>query len=186
MEPLKKEIKILQSERMHLRAVEPADIHFLFELENDPLVWRAGNTITPFSKYQIEQYVFSSQHDIYAEKQLRLMIDIKSTETEKKCIGAIDIFDFDPHHRRAGIGILILPEEREKGYAFEAIELLKAYASEILQLHQLYCSILTGNAASISLFQKLGFVQCGLKKEWRYQDNQWADEMMFQFLFSSR
>lgn len=185
MEKVTEKKNILQSSKIQLRAVEPSDIQFLYELENDPMVWRAGNTITPFSRYQIEQYVFSCHHDFYAEKQLRLMIDLGEGTKEKRCIGAVDLFDFDPHHRRAGIGILIIPEEREKGYASEAIELVKTYASEVLNLHQVYCSVISNNKASISLFSKAGFIRCGIRKDWRFSDNKWIDEVMFQLLFDS-
>ena len=37
---------------------------------------------------------------------------------DKMTIGTIDIFDFDPFHKRAGLGILIADEAyRRKGYA---------------------------------------------------------------------
>ena len=113
----------------------------------------------------MEQFIMNSQHDIYADRQLRLMI--RSGEcftTGNLDIGRIDLFDFDPLNRRAGVGIFIVPEEREKGYAAEALELLIRYCFEILQLHQLYCNITSGNDKSIRLFTNAGFVQCGIKK----------------------
>ncbi|MGE5424668.1 MAG: GNAT family N-acetyltransferase [Syntrophothermus sp.] len=173
--------RLLKTENLKLRAVEPADIQFIFDLENDPEIWCAGNTIFPFSKYQIEQYVYNTSHDIYTDKQLRLMIDTRGEEG--KCIGVVDLFDFDPHHRRAGLGILILAEERNKGNAYEVVEIMKQYAREVLQLHQLYCTVLEGNEASRRLFEKAGFTLTGVRKEWRLLNNQWKDEFVFQYLF---
>jgi diamine N-acetyltransferase len=175
---------VLYGENIRLRAIEPADIDFMYTIENDPAIWRVGNTLVPYSRHQIEQYILSSQHDLYSEKQLRLMIDLPLAENGKKTIGVIDLYDFDPQHQRAGVGIFVLPEEQEKGYATEALRLLIRYSFEILKLHMLHCNITADNAPSIRLFEKAGFIQCGNKKEWRYLDNCWMDELMFQLIRS--
>ncbi len=173
---------ILQGKNILLRAPEPTDIDFIHKMENDPQIWHFGNTLMPYSHYQIEQYVLNIQHDIFAEKQVRLMIETNATGSGRKIVGAIDLFDFDPQHQRAGIGILIIQEEREKGYAAEALKLLVEYSFKILQLHQLFCNITADNPASIQLFEKAGFVPCGLKKEWRLHTNKWVDELTYQII----
>ena len=173
---------ILQGKNILLRAAEPTDIDFIYKMENDPQIWHLGNTVMPFSHFQIEQYVLNMQHDIYAEKQLRLIIEINGKQGDRKIAGAIDLFDFDPYHRRAGIGILIIQKERKKGFAAEALELLVEYCFEILQLHQLFCHITADNPGSIQLFEKAGFVNCGLKKEWRLHKNKWVDELTYQLI----
>jgi diamine N-acetyltransferase len=173
---------ILNGENIRLRAVEPGDVDFIYLMENDPAIWQLGNTVVPFSRFQIEQFAIASQHDIYADKQIRLIIELKDTSHKNKRIGAIDLFDFDPLHKRAGIGILIIQEEREKGYASESLDLLIRYSFEILMLHQLYCSISPENTQSIHLFKKYGFLKCGIKKEWRLKEGKWTDEIMFQLI----
>jgi diamine N-acetyltransferase len=180
------EKNILQGNTIFLRAPEPKDIDFIHKMENDPQIWHFGNTIVPYSKYQIEQYLLNTQHDIYAEKQVRLMIEANSTGSNKMIIGAIDLFDFDPMHRRAGVGILIVQSERGKGYASEALGLLVEYSFSVLQLHQLFCNITADNPTSIHLFEKAGFVNCGVKKEWRLQKNQWVDELNYQLIRRSQ
>lgn len=175
---------VLYGDNIRLRAIEPADLDFMYTIENDPAIWRVGNTLVPYSRHQIEQYILSSQHDLYSEKQLRLMIDLPLAENKKKTIGVIDLYDFDPQHQRAGVGIFVLPEEQEKGYATEALRLLIRYSFEILKLHMLHCNITADNTASIRLFEKAGFIKCGEKKEWRFLDNCWMDELMFQLIRS--
>ena len=175
---------LLNGNNLRLRAIEPTDLDFIYTIENDPMIWRVGNTLIPYSRHQLEQYILSSQHDLYSEKQLRLMIDLLLPENEKKTIGVIDIYDFEPHHEHAGVGIFVLPEEQEKGYATEALQVLIRYCFEILKLRMLHCNITAENTSSIRLFEKAGFLQCGLKKEWRYLDNGWIDELMFQLIRS--
>ena len=102
---------------------------------------------------------------------------------DKLTIGTIDLFDFDPFHKRAGLGILIANEAyRRKGYATMALKCLINYCFTTLQLHQLYCNILSNNSESIDLFKKQGFVQTGIKKEWISTSNGFLDEYLFQLI----
>jgi len=153
----------MKGSKVALRAVEPADATVIHEWENDMDIWQLSNTITPFSRYIIEQYILNSDQDIYTAKQLRLMIDRIDGPTAIAA-GAIDLFDFDPMHRRAGVGILISASQRKEGLASESLELLKKYAFETLQLRQLYCNITAGNEATMALFQKHGFGVGGTRK----------------------
>ena len=150
-------------ENVLLRAVEPADTERLYLWENDMQLWHLSNTTAPFSKYLMEQYVMNAQQDIYAAKQLRLMVD--TNDEEGLTVGCIDLFDFDPANRRAGIGILISEEARGKGYGKEALELMIEYAFNTLNLHQLFCNILENNEQSIAMFKKAGFTEVGLKRD---------------------
>ncbi|MDP4267371.1 MAG: GNAT family protein [Bacteroidota bacterium] len=165
---------------IRLRALEPTDVDVLYNWENDTSVWKVSNTLTPFSKFVIEEYIACSHNDIYTTKQLRLIIELKET---CQSIGAIDLFDFDPCNRRVGIGILIGEKDfRSKGYASEALELMIKYVFNTLNLHQLYCNILTDNEQSINLFSKFGFKTAGLKKDWIFYNNKWYDELLLQLI----
>ncbi len=172
---------ILKNDKIVLRALEPEDLEFLYSCENNTGIWNISNTLAPYSKYILKQYIENSHHDIYTSKQLRLIIS--ATENTKKPIGAIDLFDFDPFHMRAGVGILInKASHREKGYAFEALSELIKYCFNHLKLHQLYCNISESNKKSIKLFEKAGFVKCGEKKDWIKTDSGWESEMVYQLL----
>jgi diamine N-acetyltransferase len=173
---------ILTGTNLRLRALEPHDIETLYEWENDTSVWKVSNTLTPFSKFQMEEYVLNTQNDIFATRQLRLMVDLIKPTDEDTSVGTIDLFDFDPIHFRAGVGILIREAFREKGYAGEALSIMIRYAFKILPLHQLYCNISPDNESSIQLFENLGFVRCGIKHDWISEGEQWKDEWMFQLI----
>jgi diamine N-acetyltransferase len=163
-----------------LRALEPEDLELLYEWENNNTYWTVSNTISPFSRYTLKRYIENSHKSIYETGQLRLMIDhIEDNLT----IGTIDVFEFDPFHKRAGIGILIADEAyRRKGFATMSLTCLINYCFKTLQLHQLYCNILSDNLISIDLFKKHGFVEIGIKKEWILTDNGYVDVIMFQLL----
>ncbi len=167
----------LKGDHIYLRALEPSDLDFLYQLENDTAIWEISGTLKPYSKKVLQLYLDNAHRDIYEVKQLRLCICRKDHE----CIGLIDLFDFDPKHRRAGIGIVISnPDDRNKGLGAEALSLLCSYAFSTLDLHQLYANILEENKASIHLFEKLGFERIGIKKEWIRTSTGFKNEIMFQ------
>ena len=167
-----------------LRALEPSDIDLLYNWENDRKIWLVSNTIVPYSRHILKKYLDNSHLDIYQTKQLRLMIDLKNEKLKKTTtIGTIDLFDFDPYHNRAGIGILIGDKsKRKKGYASIALENLIHYAFQTLQLNQIYCNILADNKESLKLFQKHGFTLIGEKKEWIKYSGRFVGEYMLQLL----
>ncbi|MCC9165902.1 GNAT family N-acetyltransferase [Pontibacter harenae] len=169
----------LSSDKIYLRALEPADLNFLYSLENDASVWHFGNSLTPYSKHVLEQYLQNASLDIYTVKQLRLIICTQNHQA----IGAIDLYDYDPLHRRAAVGIVVAADWRGKGYAAEALELLQEYCQQILHLHQVYCSVSTDNPQSIKLFSKAGFEQVGVRKQWLLSADGWTDVIEFQKLF---
>ncbi|MFD2246162.1 GNAT family N-acetyltransferase [Pontibacter ruber] len=169
----------LRSDHTYLRALEPTDLEFLYSLENDISVWQVGNTLMPYSKFVLEQYLENATQDIYTIKQLRLVI-CNHTHT---AVGAIDLFDFDPLHRRAGIGIVVAADHRGNGHAAEALQLLLGYCKSTLQLHQVYCSVTATNMASINLFKKAGFQEVGVRQQWLRTSEGWDDVIEYQLLF---
>lgn len=102
-------------------------------------------------------------------------------------VGAIDLFEFDPQHRRAGIGILIHdPAQRGKGFAADALQIVCGYAHRVLGLHQLWCNVGADNQESLALFRRAGFTMSGIKREWQWSPDGFRDEIMMQKILSHR
>jgi len=173
---------MIKGEQIILRAVELADAELLYQWENNMSLWQVSNTLVPFSKYQLEKYIRSTSLDIYQTHQLRLIIEFTDQSLPEKTIGMIDLFDFDPFHNRAGLGILIHESFRGKGLAKKALQLFINYAFDVLGIHNLYCNVAQSNEASIHLFKNLGFTLIGTKKEWLKVKNGYDDELLFQLI----
>lgn len=170
----------LKGKDIELRALEPSDLDFLYLLENDESVWEVSNTSTPYSRFILKQYLENSHRDIYDVKQLRLVISLVS---EKRPLGFIDLFDFEPKHYRVGLGVVIFSEEdRGKGFAFDALQLVCSYAFNNLNVHQVYANITDDNIKSIELFKKVGFLEAGTKKDWVFSEGKYKNEMIFQLI----
>ena len=154
----------LDGKQVRLRALEPEDLDRLYRWENDATTWEQGCTLSPYSRYSLREYIASaSTSDLYAMRQLRLMIIDKSAD---RAIGTVDLYDFDPHHQRAGLGVLIDASCRGRGFGREAIGLVSAYAFRFLHLHLLYAHVSVRNAPSLKLFSSAGFHSCGMLPGW--------------------
>ncbi|HUH51900.1 MAG TPA: GNAT family N-acetyltransferase [Flavobacterium sp.] len=171
----------LKGTSIFLRALEPEDLDYLYEVENNMSIWELSSTQTPYSQFVLKQYIERSlSADIYGLRELRLVI---CTHLNHSPIGLIDLFDFDPKNKRAGIGIVISDSQnRGLGYASEALELLIDYSFEVLDLHQLHCDILSENTNSLMLFQKFGFKEIGNKKDWIFDGQNYKDELLYQLI----
>lgn len=169
----------LTGKHITLRALEPTDLAFLYQIENDESFWEVSNTQKPFSKLLLQQYLENAQQDIYQAKQLRLLIVENNTHAS---VGLIDLFDFEPKHRRAGVGIVISQQFQNKGFATESLNQLISFCFSHLDLHQLHANITEDNQASTALFEKIGFQRMGIKKDWIFSNNKFKNELSFQLI----
>ena len=161
---------------VYLRALEMEDLEFLYEVENDRSLWGVGCTNVPYSRQMLIDYITSASADIYADRQMRLIIENGQHET----VGMVDLINFDPRHLRAEIGIVIRDEVRGKGYAQEAIRQLLVYSKEILHLHQLYAIVSTKNEKAVKMLHSVGFEGSKMLKEWLFEGDFYVDAYLFQ------
>ena len=162
----------------HLRALEPEDLDFLFSSENNEDFWEISGTQIPYSKYILKNYIENAHQDIYEAKQYRFVI----CNTKNIPVGMIDLFDFNPQHKRVGVGILIIPAHQGKSYASEALEMVIDYAFTYLDAHQIFANITADNNKSIALFEKFNFKKIGIKKDWIYANSCYKDEILYQLI----
>ena len=168
----------IKNDTITLRCAEPEDAEQIFRWENDRDIWRVSGTHTPYSRFQIEQFLLDN-NDIAAQKQLRLMIDL--TESGHT-IGCIDIYEYDAINSRAGLGILIDKAYRQQGYAKAALALCVEYLFKDLLLHQVYCSIDETNVESQQLFVGQGFELVGRRKDWLKTVEGYLDVLEYQMV----
>ena len=161
----------MKNDILTLRAIEPEDLEILYEWENDSSIWIYGDTLTPYSKYAIKQYIVDSSQDIFTTKQLRFMV---VANLDQRTIGTIDLFDFSPNDRRVSVGVLIHDiSDRSKGYGDVTLKLIMEYCSSILNIHTIHCNILSENKPCIQLFRNNDFTYVGTLKDWMFINNKW-------------
>ena len=170
----------LQSENLLLRAPELSDLNFMFHIENDTRQWCVSGCKTPYSRYLLQQYIETNAHDIYVDKQARLMIEHRES---RQLIGAIDLIDFNPSSRRAEVGFVIDEAYRGKGYGREVLTLFCDYAEQVLHLHQLYAYIFLDNVAACRLFATSAFNEVAVLSDWVFSDKKFHSVTLFQRIF---
>lgn len=172
-------MKLLEDNQIRLRPLEPEDLELLYKWENDASLWTLGGTVSPYSYYILKEYISASYKDIYELGQLRLMITLKDSG---ESVGMVDLYDFNPHNSRAGVGILIDTNFQRKGYAKNAIQLIIDYAFLFLKLHQLYAHISVVNIPSIKLFTACNFKESGILRDWNSVTDGFCDVSVMQLI----
>lgn len=166
----------LKDKSMTLRAPEPEDLELMYAMENDTTLWSAGNATLPYSRYTLRAYLEQSRQDLFTEHQARFVIEL----SDGCCAGMIDLAEYDPINSRAEVCIGLLGSYRGKGIATHALQLLCQYAEERLHLHQLYAYIPEWNKESLRLFEKTGFKNSAILKDWLKEKNGYCDVILVQ------
>ncbi len=96
--------------------------------------------------------------------------------------GCVDLYAYDPLNQRAAVGIMVAKEHRRQGYGLAMLHAWQQTASETYRLHSLYADIAATNTASLALFKKAGYTQCGHFKEWLEYDTHFVDNIRMQLI----
>ena len=161
-----------------LRKIEPTDLPYLYQWENDAEAWADGANHNPLSQQDLRAYIESTTGDVYRDGQLRLIIEESSNPLTSNpltsnplTLGCIDLFDFDPRNRRAAIGMYIAPEYRGKGVGKDALRQLEEYAFGHLNLRVLYAVISTKNIACTALYRNAGYSPSSPLPNWTLESD---------------
>ena len=154
-----------------MRKIEPSDLPFLYQWENDATMWADSDTHNPLSRHDLHQYIENTTGDIYRDGQLRLIIEDSqpltlNSQLSTKIVGCIDLFDFDARNRKAAIGMYIAPEARGKGVGKQAVQLLLDYAFNFLHLRMVYAIISVNNVACSRLYEQMDFLPSSPLRTW--------------------
>jgi len=166
----------MEEKNIRLRAMEPEDLDFLYEMENDESLWEVGCTNVPYSRQVLLDYITTATADIYTDKQVRFIIEDK----QGQAVGIVDLMSFDPRHLRAELGVVIKRDHQGRGLAKSAILHLLGYATNVLHLHQVYAIVAVSNGSAVKLFKSLGFQGDKVLKDWLASGKGYEDAYFFQ------
>ena len=96
--------------------------------------------------------------------------------------GFISIHSYNPrtaYHDTAEISLYLAPEYTGRGIGTSALKFIEAYAQG-QGFHVLLGSIAGENAASIRLFEKLGYIKVGHFRELGYKHGRWLDVVYYE------
>lgn len=172
--------QLLSNDIITLRALEPTDLDMLYKWENDTALWAVSDTVAPYSREALWHYLEQYTGDIYAQRQLRLMVTLNEDGTP---VGTVDFLNFDPLNNRAELGLFIASEHRGKGLGRQALDLLTAYSREHIGLRQLYVFIAVDNELCLNLFEDYGYRRVGIINSWVKRGSTYRDVALLQMVF---
>lgn len=147
--------------RIRLDVVEPGDEKFMIDWENDPHNWEVSESKGPFSMQEIADFIRTC-NDLAKCHQVRYII---RSHSDLRPMGALDLFNYNPIKKTAGIGILIAnASDRNQGFAKEALALLESILQTSQEVVQLEALVYTDNNASIRLFETAGYAHAENRK----------------------
>lgn len=166
----------MNSAPIYIRYIEFKDAEQVLDWENNQENWAVSENDSPYSIYDVLVLIGELQ-DIKKVNQARWMICLSSSD---EAIGNIDLTEIEFNKHESTVGILIADElQRNKGYASLALQMIERQAEE-LEIIKLKCSIHSDNTASVSLFEKNGFIKVGKLNEPTVKNGQNIDVLLFE------
>ena len=151
-------IKVLETERLLLRPFTPDDAEFILRLLNEPSFIRHIGDKDVRTTEQAVSYLLDGPIRSYVLHGHGLMrVEVRETGQP---IGMCGLLRRKPD-QDPDLGYALLPEAWGRGYASEAASAILEYGSRILGFPRILALVAPGNARSIQLLQKLGFMLAG-------------------------
>jgi RimJ/RimL family protein N-acetyltransferase len=165
-----------------LRKLEPEDAPNLYRCRNDPDVARGlGGFSSGYSLPAIKEWI-----ERRGESSDDLVWAIADKESNT-CLGHAGLYHVDHRVRSCEFGILIGDSSRwGKGIGREVTSAILIYGFDELNMNRIDLSVLASNARASRLYQSLGFVQEGVKREAQYRAGEYLDVVLMSILRSER
>lgn len=165
----------LKNDILRLRALEETDLHILYEWENNSDNWLYTNTLMPFSKHTLLEYIRNCQTDFLSQETLKLVIEL----SDGTAVGTLDVFNIDHFNGRAELGVFLDSKYRGNGYAEMAYNLFKDYAFNYLGWVNLYSIVPKTNSPMHAVMHRTGFISSGTLKKWIKVSREYEDAVIY-------
>lgn len=162
---------MLATERLIFRSHVESDLDDILRLWNDPLVQPLitnsnvtllGPKFKETIRAQMEQAIFGA------------IIVLKETG---EFMGQALVSVPEPKNRDGTFGICLLPKFWNNGYGTEATKFIVDYSFNWFGLNRMSLGVFANNARAIAIYEKLGFVMEGRKRQAVWMDNRWEDSL---------
>lgn len=171
----------IQTERLKLARIDPADQGFIFEGLSHPQV-------IPFYGVRYDSFEATKAQMEFYERMLAdgSGIPWKLVEQESgAAVGVLAVYGYKAEHRKAELGFWLLPNYWGKGYAREAVQAAIAYWQAERNLHRLEAFVETENEASWRLLERCGFAYEGLMRDSEWKEGRWISLKIYALLSAS-
>ena len=159
---------VLTGERTVLRPFTEADAAVMAEIIEDPDVVRF--TGEPSAELTVERL-----RDWYGSRSAQTdRLDLAVTDRATgELVGEVVLFEWDARARGCTFRTLIGPRGRGRGLGTEATRLIVGHGFEQLGLHRIELEAYGHNARALRVYEKVGFVREGVRREADFRDGRW-------------
>ena len=168
--------KNLESERLLLRQITPADVKEIFELRSDKDTMKYIPRPLCVTHEDALALIHMMQQKIETNEGINWAITLKNDD---KLIGFIGHYRIQWEHFRSEIGYMVSPDYNGKGITTEAIKLLVDYGFNDMKMHSLEAVIDPENTASARVLVKNGFVKEAHFIENEFFDGKFLDSVIY-------
>lgn len=173
---------MIEGKRVRLRSFELSDLDEIMRRWNDMelrnLVGSADRG--PVCRNDEEEFIRNTWKERRERRAFTLAIE---TIADGKLVGGIGLFNIDWTSRSAMMGISIYdPKNWGKGYGQESITLILDFAFRILNLNRVELDTFDFNKRAQKCYLKVGFKEVGRRREARFIDGQYRDDIIMDIL----
>lgn len=177
MKPISYENYYWQNELVRLRAITFEDWEDAYVNNFDSkarLLLQAEMELPPVATTVQEQYRNFAD---FNKETGRLMFAVETLDGIS--VGGLNLHSIDERNGTFGIGIQISIEHRRKGYGTAAMRILLKYAFLERRFNKFDVWCVEGNIASITMMEKLGCIQEGVRRQILYSGGRYLDGILF-------
>lgn len=153
---------VLNTPRLVMRQLHPADAQAIFDLRRDEIVNKLVGRKTATDIAEAVSFIENRNRDIAANNSLYWAVCLKE---QTNLAGTFCLFHFEQENTIAEIGYEFLPSYRGRGLAREALESIIDYSFNTLQLNKLVAYVHGENILSLRLLQAHGFILVPERKD---------------------
>ncbi len=165
----------LKNETLRLRPLEEEDLNLLYEWENNSENWQYTDTLMPYSKHTLLEYIRNCKTDFFSQESLKLVIELSNGTA----VGTFDVFNIDHFSGRAELGVFIDSKFRGCSYATTAYNLFKDYAFNYLGWVNLYSIVSEKNSPMHAVMQRTDFIKLTTLKKWIKHSKGYEDAILY-------
>lgn len=174
------EFPVLETPRLRLREITPADAQAIFAIRGDYEVTKYNGGANYVRLDQAAALIRGIADDYRDQRSIRWGITLR--HEDNRVIGMCGYNYWIRQDFRASIGYDLARVYWGKGIMPEAIRAMLEFGFESMGLNRVEADASVDNARSVRVLEKLGFQREGVQREQFYEEGEFGDLVLFALL----
>ena len=171
---------MIKGKRIKFAPLKREHIDIFLKWFNDPEITQYLIMYKPLTRDFEEEWFDTIKHQ---EDSVYFSILLLDQDDHEKIIGNCAIQNINAKNRACSCEITIGEKEyQNKGYGTEAMEMLVEYGFNTLNMNRIELVVYDFNIRAYKSYQKVGFIEEGRKRQARYHNGKYHDEIIMAIL----